>query len=448
MNIGEIGKTFFEYLYDGILIVDDEYVVRYINPAYTKITGITEKDIVGKPLKEIRPGARLVDVVSSGRPIVGALRREKGVDYTVNMSPIMKDGRVAGGISVVSNIEDVRKLSKTISKYESEILRLENRMQDINRAKYTLDSVVAKDPVSVRLKEKIKKIAQKDTAVVLFGESGTGKELYAQALHSSSGRRNNSFIAVNCAAFRKELLESELFGYEDGAFTGAKKGGKMGLFEAADKGTIFLDEISEMSMETQGHLLRVLQEHTIRRVGGIKEAPVDIRVVAATNKDLEALVAQGAFRQDLYYRIAIYPIRIPPLRERREDISALAEAFCDEQRNALKRNITISEEVKAALYSYDWPGNVRELRNVIEFAVNNMEDSSIEPRHLPYKIQNRSGSEDITPVRRLSDAVREAEAREISKALKLWGDNLAGKKKAAEALGISLAGLYNKMKYK
>lgn len=446
IEIGNAGKTFFEYLYDGILIIDDNCIVQYINPSYTRITGIAEDNIIGKPLKEIRPGARLVEVVNSGKPIVGALRREKGIDYTVNMSPLIADGKIAGAISVVSNIEDVRKLSKTINKYEKEILRLESRMHAINRARYTLDNIIAKDPVSLELKEDILRIAQKDTTVVLLGESGTGKELYANAIHNASARRDNSFIAVNCAAFQKELLESELFGYEDGAFTGAKKGGKMGLFEAADKGTIFLDEISEMSIETQGHLLRALQEHTIRRIGGIKEIPVDIRVVAATNKNLERCVSEGTFRQDLYYRIAIYPIRIPPLRERKEDILALAENFCDEQRNALKRNIVISEEAKAALKAYEWHGNVRELRNAIEFSVNNMEDSTIEVCHLPYRIQSRSDSEDMTSVRRLTDAVREAEQREIHKALKYWGYDLEGKKKAAEALGISLASLYNKIK--
>ena len=186
------------------------------------------------------------------------------------MSPIIDNGKIVGGISIVSNIEDVRKLSDTIHKYENEILRLENRIQAINRAKYAFDDIIAKDRVSLKLKADAMRIAQNDTTVLLMGESGTGKELYAQAIHNESRRRHNSFIAVNCAAFQKDLLESELFGYEDGAFTGAKKGGKMGLFEAADKGTIFLDEISEMSLETQGHLLRTLQEHTIRRVGGIK----------------------------------------------------------------------------------------------------------------------------------------------------------------------------------
>lgn len=446
MDIKTIGKTFFEYLYDGILVVDENSVVQYINRSYTRITGISEESIVGRPLKEVRPGARLVDVVNSGEPIVGALRREKGVDYTVNMSPIIEDGKVVGGISIVSNIEDVRKLSKTISRYENEILMLENRMQAINRAKYTLDDVIAADSVALKLKEDIARIAEKDTTVVLLGESGVGKELYAQALHNASRRKNNSFIAVNCAAFQKELLESELFGYEDGAFTGARKGGKMGLFEAADKGTIFLDEILEMSMETQGHLLRTLQEHTIRRVGSVKEVPVDIRIVAATNRNLEKCVSEGTFRQDLYYRIAIYPIRIPPLRERKDDILALAEAFLKEHKNAFKKNIVISDEAKTALTEYEWKGNVRELRNAVEFSVNNMEDSTIEARHLPYRIQRQVDIEDVAPIKTLTEAVREAEQREIAKAIKTWGDDVEGKKKAAKALGISLASLYNKMK--
>ncbi len=446
LEIRNVGKTFFENLYDGILMIDEEYVVQYINPAYTRITGITEEDIVGKPLKDIRPGARLLEVVNSGKPIVGALRSEQGIDYTVNMSPLIEDRRIVGAISVVSNIEDVRALSNTINKYQNKLQQLENRMRSIHRAKYTIDHIVAEDPISKKLKEDISRLAKKETTILLLGESGTGKELYANAIHNESARRDDSFIAVNCAAFQKELLESELFGYEEGAFTGARKGGKMGLFEAADKGTIFLDEISEMSLETQGHLLRVLQERTIRRIGGIKEIPVDIRVVAATNKNLEKCIEEGTFRQDLYYRIAIYPVRIPPLRERRGDIIPLAEVFCDEQRNALKSNITISEEAKQALQAYEWPGNVRELRNAIEFSVNNIEDTVIEAAHLPYRTQHQGATDDVTTIGRLADVTREAERKAIQRALKCFGNDLEGKKQAAEALGISLASLYNKMK--
>lgn len=189
IEIKDVGKTFFENLYDGVLMIDTDYVVQYINPAYTRITGIAEEDIVGLPLKKVRPGARLMEVVNSGKPIVGALRRERDVNYTVNMSPLIEDGKVVGGISIVSNIEDVRKLSKTINKYETEIRRLENRMRSIHQAKYTLDDIVAEDPVSKKLKEDILRLAEKETTILLLGESGTGKELYANAIHNGSRRK-------------------------------------------------------------------------------------------------------------------------------------------------------------------------------------------------------------------------------------------------------------------
>lgn len=446
MEMKDWSEIFFAYLYDGILIVNDKSEVQYINPAYTRITGIAPEEILGKPLKQIRPGARLLDVVTTGEPIVGALRRENGIDYTVNMSPIIHDGRTIGAISVVSHIDDVRRLSETLSRYQKELQKLETRMKAINRAKYQLDDIIAEDPTSIALKKEIVRIAGKDTTVVLLGESGTGKELYAQALHNASGRKDNSFIAVNCATFQKELLESELFGYEAGAFTGAKKEGKMGLFEAADKGTIFLDEISEMSWETQGHLLRALQEHTIRRIGGIKEIPVDIRVIAASNKNLEQYVREGKFREDLYYRIAIYPMRIPPLRERRDDILPLVTMYCNEQKNVLMKDIQISADAKEALYRYDWPGNVRELRNAVEFAVNVMEGNVIQAESLPQRIRCGDQTDGRRAVRNLAAIVKDAEQREIRSALKFYGEDLAGKKQAAKALGISLASLYNKLK--
>ena len=220
----------------------------------------------------------------------------------------------------------------------------------------------------------------------------------------------------------------------------------MGLFEAADKGTIFLDEISEMSWETQGHLLRALQEHTIRRIGGIKEIPVDIRVIAASNKNLEQYVREGKFREDLYYRIAIYPMRIPPLRERRDDILPLVTMYCNEQKNVLMKDIQISADAKEALYRYDWPGNVRELRNAVEFAVNVMEGNVIQAESLPQRIRCGDQTDGRRAVRNLAAIVKDAEQREIRSALKFYGEDLAGKKQAAKALGISLASLYNKLK--
>ncbi len=482
-------RTLFDSLYDGILIIDEKAIVRYINPAYTHITRVTEWEIVGQSLNEVRPGARLADVLNRKEPIVGALRQEEGVDYTVNMSPIVQDGAVVGGISVVSRIEDVRRLSTEINKYRSRLRTLERRMKTFQRARYTIENIIAEDPVSLLLKQTVCRLAEREITVLLFGESGTGKELYAQALHNASGRRENPFVAVNCATFSGHLLESELFGYEEGAFTGAKREGKMGLFEAADTGTIFLDEISEMSWELQGKLLRVLQERTVRRVGGVAEIPVNIRILAATNKNLEERVEGGTFREDLYYRIAIYPLTIPPLRKRRGDILPLAQAFLEQYKNDLRHNIAFSKEAKAALYKYDWPGNVRELRNAVEFAVNTAEGSAIEVRHLPGRIQSRymeisasylepnkrknnrlaveapdtatvctdhltlhcnAAAKNSTVAesefRNLSSFVKEAEQKEIRRALAIFGSDVEGKKRAAKVLGISLASLYNKLK--
>jgi transcriptional regulator with PAS, ATPase and Fis domain len=282
--------------------------------------------------------------------------------------------------------------------------------------------------------------------VLIYGESGTGKELYAQAIHNASERRNGPFIAINCATFDHQLLESELFGYEEGAFTGAKKGGKIGLFEIAEGGTLFLDEISEMNYTLQARLLRVLQERLLRRVGGVEEIPLNVRVISATNVDLEHMIHEHTFRKDLYYRIAVFPIRLTPLRNRREDIVPLAETFAADMSNQLGQHIAISEDVKAIFNNYLWHGNIRELKNTIEFAANLMEGGVILPVHLPSRIQNEAMKQRLIDVKPLHMIIGEVEVREIEKAIMTFGDSLEGKRQAAKALGISLATLYNKMK--
>ncbi len=437
-------NTFFDNLYDGILIIDTDEIVKYINPAYTRITKVTYDAIVGKKLRDLRPGSRLQNVLITKKPNAGVLREEYGIEYSVNMSPIFEGTELVGAISVVSNIDDIYKLYQDIDKYKSRVKSLENRMNAIQRAKYTLDDIVSVDIKSVEVKKIIKKISKKDTTVLIFGESGTGKELYANAIHNESNRADGPFIAVNCASFQGSLLDSELFGYEEGSFTGAKREGKMGLFEAANGGTIFLDEISEMDLEVQAKLLRTLQEGSIRRIGSIKETEIDVRVVAATNRNLEEMVHEGHFRNDLFYRIAVFPMTIPPLRERRDDILPLAYNYIESFKNSLKKDIILGKEAELMLYSYSWPGNIRELRNSIEFGINMMEDNEIKYYHLPVRVQGSVKRE--TVIGKLSDKIREIEKEEIAKALEVFGDDMAGKKKASEALGISLASLYNKLK--
>lgn len=443
MKIDSWVKAIFDNLYDGILIIDTDEIVKYINPAYTRITKVTYDQIVGYRLRDIRPGARLQNVLIHKKPIVGALREEYGIQYSVNMSPIFENSKLVGAISVVSNIDDIYKLYKDIDKYKLKVKSLENRINAIQKAKYTLNDIISEDARSKELKKTIKRIANKDITVLIFGESGTGKELYANAIHNESNRADGPFIAVNCASFQGSLLDSELFGYEEGSFTGAKKEGKMGLFEAANKGTIFLDEISEIDLEVQAKLLRTLQEGTIRRVGSVKETAIDVRVIAATNKDLEKMVKDGSYRDDLYYRISVFPLVIPPLRERKHDILPLVYNFIDSYKNNLKKDIILSKEAESALYNYDWPGNIRELINSLEFAINMMEGNEIKYAHLPVRIQAKK-NEYITY--KLADKIQEVEKLEVLKRIDLYGDTIEGKRKAAKSLGISLATLYNKLK--
>jgi transcriptional regulator with PAS, ATPase and Fis domain len=443
MRIDNWIKTIFDNLYDGILIIDTNEIVKYVNPAYTRITKVTYDKIVGNRLRDIRPGARLQNVLTTKKPIVGVLREEFGIQYSVNMSPIFDDSGLVGAISVVSTIDDIYKLYQDIDKYKSKVKSLENRISAIQKAKYTLNDIISEDISSIELKNTIKKIAYKDITVLIFGESGTGKELYANAIHNESYRSDGPFIAVNCASFQGSLLDSELFGYEEGSFTGAKKEGKMGLFEAANKGTIFLDEISEMDFEVQAKLLRTLQEGTIRKIGSVKETAIDVRVITATNKNLEEMVVNGSFRNDLYYRISVFPLIIPPLRERKDDIFPLVYTFLNSYKNSLKKDIILSKEAESALYNYNWPGNIRELRNSIEFAINMMEDNEIKLKHLPVRIQ--ADKKEYVSYK-LADKIREVEKQEILKRINLFGDNIEGKRKAANSLGISLATLYNKVK--
>jgi PAS domain S-box-containing protein len=437
-------RSVFDSLYDGILIIDRDETVKYVNASYTRITGVRYEDIVERKLREVRHGARLPNVLQSRKPIIGALREENGVDYVVNMSPILSKGEVVGAISIASSIDDALDLSQTLSRYQSKIAKLEGRMKAIQRARYTIDDMVAQDPRSKEVRKLLLRIAKKDTTILLNGESGTGKEMAAQAIHNASGRADGPFIAVNCASFGVNLLESELFGYEEGSFTGAKKDGKLGLFEAADGGTIFLDEIAEIGAEVQAKLLRTLQEKTVRRIGGIREISVDVRVIAATNKDLETMVSSGSFREDLFYRLSVFPVVLPPLRDRRADIIPLVESFLIQHKNDLKSDIGLSDDAKKMLIAYRWPGNIRELRNSIEFAVNMMENDTITSRNLPVRIQASMDSD--AKAERLSDMVRKFEKEEIAKLVNLHGHTLEGKKKVAEILGISLASLYSKIK--
>lgn len=367
---------------DAISVVDCEGRGILINPAYKRITGYTEADVLGKPATvDIANGESVhMRVLSSRRPIKGVQLRVGTAkkEVIVDGAPIMVNDELKGSVAVIHDISEIKRLTEELDKAQQIIRTLE--------AKYDFKDIIALSPDMLRVVEQARKAATTPATILLLGESGTGKELFAHAIHNSSPRKYNQFIRVNCAALTDSLLESELFGYSEGAFTGARRGGKKGLFEQASGGTIFLDEIGEVSLKLQAKLLRVLQEREIVRVGDANSTPVDVRIITATNIDLEEAVVSGRFREDLYYRIRVFPLYIPPLRERREEIPTLARHLLHKFNQDYGRVVEdIASDALAVIQDYSWPGNVRELENILGRAIINMRfnETVIRKKHLP-----------------------------------------------------------------
>ena len=447
MELNQDARAVLDAMREGINIIDAEGRIIFGNKAYldflSKETGIGIGSIEGQSLRDLRPGARLPEVLATGKPILHAPRMEKQDEiYFVNMYPIFQDGEMVGGLSVVTFLKDAYAFQTELEQYEKRNKQVLHRVNKANSARYTFDSIVAVGENVQAVKALAQKAAETDATVLLASESGTGKELYAQAIHNASARKNEVFVAINCANFNANTLESELFGYVEGAFTGAKKGGKIGLFEAANGGTLFLDEVSEMDYSLQAKLLRAIQEGRIRPVGGVQEIEVDVRLISASNADLNTYIQQGRFRRDLYYRLSTFQIHIPPLRDRRQDIPALTDVVLSELSKKLKRSITITQEARRCLALHDWPGNVRELRNVLEFSAYLSDNGAIVRDSLPEHIVRPAVEQ---PEISLAQRVRVFERAEISKLLLKNGADLAGKKETARQLGISLATLYNKL---
>lgn len=433
---------------DAISVVDKNGIGIMVNPAYTKITGLSEKDVLGKiATVDIAEGESVhMQVLATKKPVKGALLKvgPNRKEVLVNAAPIIVDGELIGSVGVLHDITEMNRLSEELRQAKQIIRKLE--------AKYTFDDIEGKDPELLNAIEKAKKAADTPVTVLLIGESGTGKEIFAHAIHNASERKYKQFVRVNCAAIPQPLLESELFGYEEGAFTGAKKGGKKGLFEEANGGTIFLDEIGEINVETQAKLLRVLQEKEIMKVGGIKPISIDVRVIAASNIDLEHAIMQGRFRKDLYYRLNMFPIRIPPLKKRKGDIPYLARFFIKKYNQEYGRNIEdIDDAALEKLMGYNWPGNVREFENIIGRAIINMKmtEKIIQKRHLP-KFELEDQETDIASeagyfqekVMTLDQLTEKIEKQYIAHVLKLCENN---KTQAAKLLNVSLRNLYYKL---
>ncbi|WP_370637468.1 propionate catabolism operon regulatory protein PrpR [Cupriavidus sp. AU9028] len=347
------------HLNEGIAAVDGQGRIQSYNPAMERYLGVPASQAVGRMLDELAGDLSLSDVLRSGREEREAIHKIGGRMVVVNRIPIVTESGPAGAVLTVQDASAIQRVDR----------RLRSRGRGRNPAvRYSLDDLAGESPPMQRLRALARRYAAVDSTVLVTGESGTGKEVLAQGLHEASPRRGGPFVAVNCAAFPEALLESELFGYEEGAFTGARRGGKAGLIESAHNGTLFLDEIGDMPAALQTRLLRVLQEKQVLPIGAIDAVPVNVRVVAATHRDLAALVREGAFREDLYYRLNILRIAMPPLRERAEDLPALAELLYRraQRRLGIEPAEPLPPALVARLQGYRWPGNIRELENVTE----------------------------------------------------------------------------------
>jgi transcriptional regulator with PAS, ATPase and Fis domain len=407
---------------------------------------INMHDVEGKHVTEVIENTRLHIVAQTGIQEVGEIQEIHGNKMISMRIPIIKEGRVVGAVGKVmfKDISNFYSLSKKINNLEKEIEYYEDELAEQRKSKYSFKDIIGNSEEIKKVKKMSSKVAKTDSNVLIYGESGTGKELFAHAIHSASKRTLAPFIKVNCAAIPAQLLEAELFGYDEGAFTGAKKGGKKGKFELANKGTILLDEIGDMPIEMQVKLLRVIQEKEIERVGGNLLKNIDVRIIASTNKNLEESVKLGEFREDLYYRLDVMKIRIPPLRERREDITELSNALIKKVSNKLGVYVEgISKESIEYLLNYNWPGNIRELENVIERALNLMDsDLHITPEQLPDRIAKNKKESLNKGCGDLKEIIERVEKEVIQEKLKI---NKGNKNKTAKQLGISRVGLYKKI---
>ena len=373
-----------EAVQDGICVVDKNGEVTYVNPSYLRILNKTEDMVIGENVYKTAPEGNRCSVLKSGVARIGSIsHKQDGTTIVANVNPIFVDGEIAGVVSVVKNITEIQTLMEKLHQISAKADYLEQELLRTKKTNKSFANYIGRSGRVVDVLAMAAKAAESGATVLIRGESGTGKELVAEGIHYASARSTGPFIRVNCGAIPSTLLESELFGHEKGAFTGAVRR-KLGKFELADKGTIFLDEIGEMDKHMQVKLLRVLQQREFDRVGGETTVHVDVRIIAATNRNLEEMVRQGEFRDDLYYRLNVIPLFLPPLRERVEDIPLLTESFIERIAQQVQKPVRgITPEALEILMAYKWPGNVRELENIIERVITLMDSDFISRDNLP-----------------------------------------------------------------
>lgn len=365
----------FDSLYEGAIAVDCQGRISWIDDKYMSMLGLHDpQQVLGRDIEHVIPNSLLREVIRTAQPILLDIMEFGQQSFVVTRLPLRDgqgQGEVVGAVGFVlyERLHHLKPLVAKFATLQQELDAARRGLAEHRRAKYTLDHFVGASPASVEIKRQATRAAQQDVSVLLLGETGTGKEILANAIHAMSSRAGAPFIGVNMAAVPESLLEAEFFGVAPGAYTGADKKAREGKFKLADGGTLFLDEIGDMPLAVQGKLLRVLQEQEIELLGSNKVLKIDVRVIAATSVDLPALVAQGRFRSDLYYRLNVLPIQLPPLRARLSDLAALCDALLQQifERNGMRRR-SVTPAACALLARYPWPGNVRELRNVLERA--------------------------------------------------------------------------------
>ncbi len=448
-KIRELKKTLETVLnlaYEGLIVVNKDGLVTMTNQAFASFLNKDPESIISKHVTEVYENPKFPEVLKTGKPVYGYIHDLNGHEIVASRVPIIEDGVVVGAIGKVifRDVNELYALAEKVNSLRSEVAYYKDELRRFRKYDFSLDEIVGNSEKFQGLKEIARRVAHSNSTVLIRGESGTGKELFAHALHAESSRSQGPFIKVNCAAVPENLLEAELFGYQEGAFTGARKGGQVGKFQLADKGTIFLDEIGDMPLRMQAKLLRVLQEKEIERLGDSRTIKVDVRVVTATNQNLEDLLRKKEFREDLYYRLNVVTLNIPPLRERMEDLPILVEHFVKKFSEQFGRRVSgISPDVLALFMKHQWPGNIRELENAVERAFNVLDGKEIQFKHLPLYLQklkttraNHAGGQTLQSI------VEAAERETIVDALATANGN---KVQAAALLGLSRAGLYKKL---
>jgi transcriptional regulator with PAS, ATPase and Fis domain len=450
-------------LAERIVVVDRDGIILYINEAYCEFLGTTVEQATLKHVEDVIENTRMHIVAKTGRAELAAIHPINGSEMIANRYPLMINGELVGALGTVMfrSPEEWQMYKSKIQHLVEELKYYKTKVEKDLKSKYQFDDLIGVSPSFLAAKKLAERISGSNSTVLLFGESGTGKELFAHAIHQNSLREAMPFVAINCASIPEHLLESELFGYEDGAFTGAKKGGKKGQFELANHGTLFLDEIGDMPLSMQGKLLRVLQEKEVQRVGGQKSIPIDVRIIAATHRDLEKMVEEGKFRQDLFYRLNVIKIEIPPLRKRKEDIPLISMCLLKKLEGKFyRKGIQLSPKVLEKFMDHSWPGNIRELENVLERSINILDGKTIELPHLPLYLKDKGaesseGNETanvipnqtektaILPIQPLKNVLALAEKQAIENALNVTNGN---KQEAAKLLEIGKTSFYEKCK--